>query len=273
LWGDLKGKIEILIGSLEKPEVKPNKQNDFPTAIRQLLQTAQMMSSYELSNTTSTLSKIIPLALTICAICQSQNMVIPCLTCNRSQCEECFSRDSDLRQSCLGCDMERDLQMNESVSEESVLEDESVSDVSEESEELPLAPPALQLHLEYQLPRDHVASRPFEYIEPGTILYHAIPQPTWDDWKYAEQILDNYIIFTGSDSGHSKPIPGFRYLVGRYTHSDLVALVTDYMLSYEPDENDVYGWTRYVSTYYNQSPMPYDANIFYPHQFPLCFFH
>jgi hypothetical protein len=185
--------------------------------------------------------------------------------------------------------MERDLGMNESVSEVSVSEvsvseesvseesvsEESVSKVSEvleESEELPLSPPALQLHLEYQLPRHHVASRPFEYIEPGTILYHGIPQPSLDEWKYAEQVLDNYIIFTGSDSGHSKPIPGFRYVVGRYTHSDLVGLVTDYMLSYEPDENDVYGWTRYVSTYYNQSPMPYHANIFYPHQFPLCFF-
>jgi hypothetical protein len=32
--GDLKEKIEDLIGWLEKAEVKPNKQNDFPTAIR-----------------------------------------------------------------------------------------------------------------------------------------------------------------------------------------------------------------------------------------------
>jgi|LauGreDrversion4_2_1035121.scaffolds.fasta_scaffold43236_3 hypothetical protein len=245
---------------------------------------------------TSSLSiMMIPLALTICAICQSQDMVIPCLTCNRSQCEECFSKESDLHQSCLGCQMDRDLQMNESVfddqiSYEEVSDDEVVDhpivvdqifdgqityeDVSEEcEEELPLAPPALQLHLEYQLPRDHQASRPIEYIEHGTIMYHAIPQPTLDDWKYAEQILNNYIAFTGSDNGHSKPILGFRYLVGRYTHSDLVALVTDYMLSYEADANNVYGWTRYVSTYYNKSPMPYDANIFYPHQFPLYLFH
>lgn len=219
----------------------------------------------------SQLIAAIPLAMTICAICQATDLTIPCMSCQRLQCEECFSRSADANQSCRACELEKNLGMNE---EEEMEEPGSRSGSDSEPEEEPVIapippPPALQLHLEYQLPRDHVAYRPLEYIEPGTILYHPIMRPTQDQWKYAEDMLENYITFTASDSGPSKPIIGFRYLVGRFTHSSRVALVTDYMLSYEMDDHGVYGWMRCVSTYYNMSPMPYDGNIFYPHPLPI----
>jgi len=123
--------------------------------------------------------------------------------------------------------------------------------------------------MDYHMPRNHIVSGLIEYIEHGTILFHPIVYAPQDQWNYAEDMLVNYITFTSSSNGPSKPITGFRYLVGRFTHSSRTALVTDYMLSYEADDNGVFGWTRYMSTYYNMSPLPYDTNIFYPHPLPL----
>jgi hypothetical protein len=208
-----------------------------------------------------------PLALAICAICQSSGLVIPCMTCQRAQCDECFSKVLDEERSCHGCKMVEELGMDAPEEEK---EEEPEPEPEPESVVGPVPPPpALQLHLEYHLPRSHIASRPIEYIEPGTILFHPILYAPQDQWKYAEDMLENYITFTTSSDGPSKPIPGFRYLVGRFTHSSRVALVTDYMLAYEADDHGVYGWTRYMSTYYNMSPLPYDANIFYPQPLPL----
>ena len=206
-----------------------------------------------------------PLALAICAICQSSGLVIPCMTCQRLQCDDCFSKVLDEERSCHGCKMVEELEMDAPEKEQ-----EQEQEQEEEQVVGPVPPPpALQLHLEYQLPRNHIAYRPIEYIEPGTMLFHPIPQAPQDQWKYAEDMLENYITFTTSSNGPSKPIPGFRYLVGRFTHSSRVALVTDYMLAYEEDDHGVFGWTRYMSTYYNMSPLPYDANIFYPQPLPL----
>ena len=204
-----------------------------------------------------TMMTAIPLALTVCAICQSSGLVIPCLTCGRQQCEDCFLQQSDEKRMCRGCEMEKELEMDrveEPVEEESI-EEEPV----EESAEQPM-------------PRPVMGYRPTEYIEPGTVLFQPIPRPLVDQWIYAERLLENYIAFVMSKEAPSKPVPGFQYLVGRFTHSTRMALVTDYMLCYEEDENGSYGWTRYMSTYYNMSPMPYDGNIFYPHPLPLSLF-
>lgn len=222
----------------------------------------------------------IPLAMTLCAICRSADLVIPCQTCHRAQCQDCFSTEEDAIRSCKGCRMERELNMDQELDFDPTLE--MVLNEEEEQEEekeqpvtpqAPPPPPTAQLHLGNMYHPAHVNFRPYEYVEHGTMIFRPIQYPTYDEWKYAEQVLMSQIMFCTSDSGIQSPKVGKMYLVGRVYYSSPTSITTDYMLSYEHDPANPheYVWVKYMSTYFNQSPMPHDENMFYPYALPIIF--
>jgi len=241
----------------------------------------------------------IPLSLALCAICRSADLVIPCLTCNRPQCEECFSKEEDLLRSCKGCRMEHDLNMNFPVDfpsgtpleeqepeqeepEQEEPEQEPEQEPEEEPEEeekqevvIPPPRPALQLHLGMMYHPNHPNAGPIEYLETGVRRFEGLMYPTYLEWKNAENILLSHIQFTTSSYGIQQPWLFTKYLIGQMIHRfpNHSTLTTDYMLAYEPDivNPGSYVWRKYMSTYYNKSPLPYDENIFFPYPLPLQF--
>jgi hypothetical protein len=223
----------------------------------------------------------IPVSLALCAICRSADIVIPCLTCNRPQCEECYSKEDDLLRTCKGCRMEKDLEMN--FMSESPLSDfpppdeeqEQEQEEEEEEEGMVPPPPSLQLSLGMMYHPNHLNAGPMEYLEPGVRRFDGLLYPTYHEWKHAENILIGHIQFTTSSYGVQQPWLFTKYLIGRMIHrfANHSTLTTDYMLSYEPDMVNPgrYVWQKYMSTYYNKSPCPYDENIFFPYPLPLQF--
>ena len=137
----------------------------------------------------------------------------------------------------------------------------------------PPPPPTAELHLGNMYHPAHVNFHPYEYVEHGTMIFRPIQYPTYDEWKYAEQVLMSQIMFCTSDAGIQTPKVGKMYLVGRVYYSAPTSITTDYMLSYEEDlvNPHEYVWVNYMSTYYNQSPMPHDENVFYPYGLPIIF--
>lgn len=152
-----------------------------------------------------------------------------------------------------------------------------LNEEEEEEQEEPVTPqtlpppPSAQLHLGNMYHPAHPNFRP--YVEHGTMMFRPIPYPSYEEWKYAEQILMSHIMFCTSDSGFQSPQVGRMYLVGRVYYSAPTSITTDYMLSYEHDPANPheYVWVKYMSTYFNQSPMPYDENVFYPYALPIIF--
>ena len=115
---------------------------------------------------------------------------------------------------------------------------------------------------------------PIHLIERNTLPFHGIPYPSTSQWKQVEQILVSHIQFTTSSEGIQKPRPNMRYLVGRVNHrfTNRAVATTDYLMVYEQNPHTgSYEWMRYVSTYYDKSAIPHDANIFYPYPLPLQF--
>ena len=219
----------------------------------------------------------IPLTMTLCAICNSSNMVIPCLTCYRAQCEDCFSKEEDEKRSCKGCQMVRELNMNQEhdfhIPEQSDQDQDQDQDQSDQDQEVILPVPTARLHLGNVYHPSHRNFHPYEYVEHGTMIFRPIQYPSYDEWKYAEQVLMSQIMFCTSDDGIQSPKVRKMYLVGRVYYSAPTSITTDYMLSYEHDPVNLheYIWVRYMSTYYNKSPMPHDENVFYPYPLPIIF--
>lgn len=233
----------------------------------------------------------IPLSLALCAICRSADLVIPCLTCNRPQCEECFSKEEDLLRSCKGCRMEQDLEMDPVLSSDDPFsfmeepeqeleqepEQEPEQELEQELEQEVMIPPrpALQLHLGMMYHPNHPNAGPIEYLETGVRRFEGLMYPTYLEWKNAENILLSHIQFTTSSYGIQQPWLFTKYLIGQMIHRfpNHSTLTTDYMLAYEPDAVNPgsYVWRKYMSTYYNKSPLPYDENIFFPYPLPLQF--
>ena len=220
----------------------------------------------------------------LCAICNSANLVIPCLTCERPQCEECFSKEDDRLRTCKGCRMELELEMNreeQEVQEEEKQEEEEEEEIQEEEEEeqeeepIP-PPPSRQLHLGTLLHPTHPEFHPIEDIERGVRPFEGTLYPSYREWKHAENILVSHIMFTSSSAGIQMPrYDGLLYLVGQMIHRFVnhSTLTTDYMLRYQEDDVNPghYVWVKYMSTYFNHSPNPHDVNIFYPYPLPLQF--
>jgi len=112
---------------------------------------------------------------------------------------------------------------------------------------------------------------PQECVEQGTMIFRPIVYPSEEEWRYASQVLESHILFTASDAGLSQPHPYARYLVGGVYDAAPTSITTDYMLSYEHDPRNPSKmiWIKYMATYYNQSPMPHEKNVFYPYRLPL----
>lgn len=214
----------------------------------------------------------------ICSLCNTESLVLPCVTCHRPQCETCFFTLSPSKKSCEGCRLERFLEMDRETEyrgfqfDEEVKEEEGKEEGKEEEEAEPgnSYPPMV---FEEFGPGPSHPDYPQEYVEAGTIIFRPILYPTEEDWKYATQILESQILFTTSDSGPQPPQLYTRYLVGRIYHSYPTSMTTDYMLSYEhhPHRPSEFIWIKYMATYYNKSPMPHEKNMFYPHPLPLRF--
>lgn len=125
-----------------------------------------------------------------------------------------------------------------------------------------------------RLPFPMNPNQPLHLIEPGTLPFHGIPYPSLGHWKQVEQILENHIQFATSSDGPQKPRLNMRYLVGRIHHvyPNRALAMTDYLMSYEQNpQSNHYEWRRFMATYYHQSPIPHDINLFYPYPLPLQF--
>jgi hypothetical protein len=156
--------------------------------------------------------------------------------------------------------------------EEEEEEEEAKEEAKEEEEKEPGLPVLSQpmVFVAFGSGPSHPAY-PQEYVEHGTIVFRPIWYPSEDEWKYARQVLESHILFTTSDMGPQPPRPFTRYLVGRQYYSSPTSITTDYMLSYErhPQNPSEFIWIKYMATYYNQSPMPHEKNVFYPYPLPL----
>ena len=219
---------------------------------------------------------IIPLSMALCVICRSSGLVIPCLSCDRPQCEECFSKEDDLLRTCKACRMEQELEMDKE--QWNPMLDVDTDDEEEEEddyEDFPDAPPSLRPHLGYMVHPSHPSAHPVEHMERGLLPFDGILYPTQEEWKHAENILVSHIQFTTGHQGYHVPHIDRLYLIGQMIHRfpNLSTVTTDYMLAYEEDMVNPghYLWRKYMSTYYNKSPIPYDQNIFFPYPLPLAF--
>jgi hypothetical protein len=144
----------------------------------------------------------------------------------------------------------------------------------EEEEEEPGLLPAPMVFEEFGPAHTSHPDYPQEYVEPGTMIFRAIQYPTEDEWRYAGMVLESHIMFTTSDAGPQSPHPYTKYLVGRVYYSSPTSITTDYMMAYEHDPRDPSKmmWIKYMVTYYNQSPIPHEKNVFYPYPLPLRFY-
>jgi hypothetical protein len=118
-------------------------------------------------------------------------------------------------------------------------------------------------------PPSHLHHRPYDYMETGLTMYYPsypVYQPHPAQWEQAEIVLQDYIHFT---QFIPKPKTNYKYLVGRVVYPNPHPVITDYMISYEEDHTGSYSWVRYVSTYYDKSPYPYDENVFFPAPLPI----
>lgn len=210
----------------------------------------------------------------MCSICGTQDLILPCLTCYRRQCETCVKSAYSLTE-CEGCRLERVLAMDEDTEFWNVREQEDEEDKEDkDAEEEPGLLPAPMVFEEFGPAHVSDPDYPQEYVEPGTMIFREIPYPTEDEWRYAGQVLESHILFTTSDAGPQQPHPYTKYLVGRVYYSSPTSITTDYMMSYEHDPRNPSKmiWIKYIATYYNQSPMPHEKNAFYPYPLPLRFY-
>jgi hypothetical protein len=174
-------------------------------------------------------------------------------------------------------EQEHEEQEQQEKQEELEQEQELEQEPEEEKQEVMIPPPrpALQLHLGMMYHPNHPNAGPIEYLETGVRRFEGLMYPTYLEWKNAENILLSHIQFTTSSYGIQQPWLFTKYLIGQMIHRfpNHSTLTTDYMLAYEPDivNPGSYVWRKYMSTYYNKSPLPYDENIFFPYPLPLQF--
>lgn len=224
----------------------------------------------------------IPLSTALCAICDCTELVVPCITCNRYQCEACFAQEDTLLLSCKGCRIENDLEMDfpfmSPLSEKQMVKhpEQEQEQELEKQENEPISPRmTLPPHPDTMFLQPHPNAYLTEHMEIGLRPFEGILYPTLMEWKHAENILVNHIYFTMNSYGIQPPWIFTKYLVGQMIHHfpNQSVIATDYMLSYEPDfvNPGHYHWRKYMSTYYNRSPIPYDENIFFPYPLPLQF--
>ena len=186
----------------------------------------------------------------VCAICGSSDEIIPCLLCDLPRCETCMNEDI----ACKGCQMGEQLEWDSEQSEQSKKSEESKQ--SEETKQVS--------RIELYSPQVDVS----HYIETGMLPFHGILYPTLEQWDSVKAILLTYIQFTTSSQGIKSPMEGRKYLVGHVPHRfpNRVWAHTDYIMMYDKKE-----WKRFIVTYYDQSPMRHDKNVFYPLPLPLQF--
>lgn len=151
---------------------------------------------------------------------------------------------------------------------EDLLDSEETPPAQDQEEDSPGDPSTFE-----RLPFPMNPEQPVHLIEPRTLPFHGISYPSVSHWKQVEQILESWIHYGSADRPH-KPQLNTRYLVGRMYHlyPNRAQAMTDYMLSYEQNpQTNHYEWRRLMATYYHQSPIPHDVNLFYPYPLPLQF--
>lgn len=213
----------------------------------------------------SQLARLIPLTLALCSVCQSSGVWAICPTCQRILCPTC--QPSTSTSECVGCALDAGLLKDElpepvkqSIDAATRLLRTAASSL--ESAKNLNRSPSYPL---YPIPGQQ---RPAYMVWEGTLQEtHSVQLPSEHQWQQSEFILQDFIHFT---MGQQKPIPEYRYIVGRYIYPNSYPVITDYMLCYESDPTTgTYHWMRYISTFYDKSPCPYNGNIFYPAPLPI----
>lgn len=191
-------------------------------------------------------SRVVALSIAVCAVCGSHDRVQACPTCHRQLCDMCTM------DTCKGCDADVEFESGEGVRSFPLY---GVR-MDEPGESLRMVTSTGDLMV-------------WHYMEKGTLPLRDLVFPSKDQWKTVESILMTYILFTTSSVSIHKPIPGYRYLVGsaHHVYSNRASARTDYIMVWDPE----YDWGRYMVTYYDQSPMRHDKNVFYPLPLPLQF--
>jgi hypothetical protein len=198
---------------------------------------------------------IIPLTIQLttlmCVICKAEENTYTCDKCNYIICQACGELG------CLNCKFEELLSSMEMVpvlKEPEAEEEEIVKEVENSK------PSEMIAYEYYQKDLPHYN---FPMIHPSNAM-----------WKYAEHRLEDFITFTVANTPQ-RPTIGVRYLVGRYVMNYPVypinAITTDFIMIYDLQDEETYGWSQYVVAYYDKSPFPHEVNVFYPLALPIQF--
>ena len=259
------------------------------------------MSSIVTMTTVTSATSAALTVLTLCAICGSSDLVIPCVKCFRSQCEACMTEEGI----CRGCQVDQQLDLDpDSLSRSSCSSCSSClhcSSCTSSSCSLACTPPSISVSTTPSTSRSSSESSlspsarsfspsvsPFamrfhaktedlmvwHYMEMGMIPHPGLMFPSKTQWKTVESILMSYIQYTTSNQGIQSPILGYKYLVGSAPHRypNGAYAQTDYIMMYEYNlTTETKEWMRYMVTYYDQTPMRHDKNVFYPLPLPLQF--
>lgn len=214
----------------------------------------------------SQLARLIPLTLALCSVCQSSGVWAICPTCQRILCPTC--QPSTSTSECTGCTLDAGLLKEEPPTDavkQTIDAATRLLRTAASSLEIATRPNPKPVYPLYPIPSQ---SRPVYMAWEGTLQEtQPIQLPSEHQWQQSEYILQDFIHFT---MGQQKPLPDYRYIVGRYIYPNSYPVITDYMLCYEPDPTTgTYHWMRYMSTFYDESPCPYDGNIFYPAPLPI----
>lgn len=214
----------------------------------------------------SQLARLIPLTLALCSVCQSSGVWAICPTCQRILCPTC--QPSTSTPQCTGCTLDAGLLKDETPDAVKQTIDAATRLLRTAASSLDAIKPPKPSKPVYPLYPIPSQSRPVYMAWEGNLQEtQPIQLPSEHQWQQSEFILQDFIHFT---MGQQKPLPDYRYIVGRYIYPNSYPVITDYMLCYESDPTTgTYHWMRYISTFYDESPCPYDGNIFYPAPLPI----
>lgn len=166
---------------------------------------------------------------------------------------------------CVGCTLDMGLLKDETLDPIKQTLDAATRLLQTTASSLEPPPAPKVLYPLYPIPGQ---SRPVYMAWEGNLQdIQPVQLPSENQWQQSEYMIQDFIHFV---MGQSKPLPDYRYLVGRYIYPNTYPVITDYMLCYEQDNvTGTYHWMRYMSTFYDESPCPYDENIFYPAPLPI----
>lgn len=185
-----------------------------------------------------------------CTVCNISRGVKDCERCVRRVCMECYGY------SCKGCEIDQRLESKYDSDENNDLvmwshptskrrgSEHSSSSHCSILSSIPTEPMETVEYMEEEI---------VSAVESGTSKVLELSQ---SQWRHGEEMLMGMLSVR-----KEIPMINAKYLVGRFVYPNSYPVITDYMISCEEISKGVYGWMRYMTTYYDKSPLTHDKNI------------